>query len=204
RRVYDIVSLLPLEDLGVLRNDWTAGGAAGINKETFLTNMLWVLLRAHAQLQHEHQRVELTSLLSDLFDQISGDKSDGGPNAGLSSGEDTLAWEQFTTFWVEAAMINTHSEAVRCWADETLQWTHDTRFDLSVRKPARILSCPLMHHIVSFEEHGSVVSLLNATTGQLHLTACPNTLQTVTIGGVNPHESFLAVLDVECIDSKVR
>lgn len=32
-------------------------------------------------------------------------------SAALSSGNnDTLAWEQFTTFWVEAATINTHSQ----------------------------------------------------------------------------------------------
>lgn len=29
-------------------------------------------------------------------------------------GSNTLAWEQFTTFWVEAATINTHTE-VSTW-----------------------------------------------------------------------------------------
>lgn len=33
-----------------------------------------VLLRAHANMREERQRVEITSLLSDLFDQISGSK----------------------------------------------------------------------------------------------------------------------------------
>ena len=33
-----------------------------------------VLLRAHVNLRDERQRVELTSLLSDLFDQLSGIK----------------------------------------------------------------------------------------------------------------------------------
>lgn len=37
--------------------------------------------------------------------------SDGGTASEFGLGKATLAWEQFTTFWVEAAMINTHSEA---------------------------------------------------------------------------------------------
>lgn len=47
-------------------------------------------------------------------------------------------------------------------------------------------------------------SILNGYTGRLHVTLCPSTLQTVTTGGLNPQESFLTVLDVECIDTKVR
>lgn len=42
RRVYDIVSLLPLEELDVLRRDWAKGGVLGVTKEQFLTNMLRV------------------------------------------------------------------------------------------------------------------------------------------------------------------
>lgn len=42
RRVYDIVSLLPLEDLDVLRRDWTMGVTPGVTKEHFLTTMLRV------------------------------------------------------------------------------------------------------------------------------------------------------------------
>lgn len=48
-----------------------------------------------------------------------------------------------------------------------------------------------------------VFSLCNGVTGQHHLTLCPSTLQTVATGGLNPQESFLTVLDVECIDAKV-
>ncbi|CAN0064563.1 unnamed protein product, partial [Ectocarpus sp. 12 AP-2014] len=146
----------------------------------------------------------LTSLLSDLFDQISRTKSRDGAEAftGLRSGKDVLAWEQFTTFWVEAATINTHSQAVRCWADETLQWEVDSNFELAVRKPTKLISLPLMHLVVGLEERGSYVSILNGNTGRLHVTLCPSTLQTVTTGGLNPHESFLTVLDVECIDAK--
>lgn len=42
RRVYDIVSLLPLEELDTLRRDWVKGGTAGVMKEIFLGNMLRV------------------------------------------------------------------------------------------------------------------------------------------------------------------
>eukprot|EP00903_Cladosiphon_okamuranus_P013127 g12243.t1 len=206
RRVYDIVSFLPLGDLEVLRNLWVKGGASGITKELFLENMLRVLLQAHATLRDERQRLELTSLLSDLFDQISGSKRTDSVVAAASaeygSGNETLAWEQFTTFWVEAATINTHSQAVRCWADETLQWEMDSRFELAIRKPTRLVSLPLMHVIVGLEERGSFVSVLNGVTGRLHATLCPSSLQTVTTGGINPQDSFLTVLDVECVDTK--
>lgn len=47
------------------------------------------------------------------------------------------------------------------------------------------------------------VSIMQGTTGRHHMTLCPNTLQAVATGGLNPPESFLTVLDVECIDSKV-
>lgn len=46
-------------------------------------------------------------------------------------------------------------------------------------------------------------SVLNGVTGRLHTTLCPSSLQTVTTGGLNPHDSFLTVLDVECVDAKV-
>lgn len=46
-------------------------------------------------------------------------------------------------------------------------------------------------------------SIMQGTTGHHHMTLCPSTLQAVATGGVNPHESFLTVLDVECIDAKV-
>lgn len=46
-------------------------------------------------------------------------------------------------------------------------------------------------------------SIMQGTTGRHHMTLCPNTLQAVATGGVNPPESFLTVLDVECIDAKV-
>ncbi|CBJ32836.1 conserved unknown protein [Ectocarpus siliculosus] len=152
-----LISFLPVEDLEALKADWVKGGTFGVTKELFLGIMLRVLLRAHVPLRDERQRLELTSLLSDLFDQISRTKRDGAEAfTGLRSGKDVLAWEQFTTFWVEAATINTHSQAVRCWADETLQWEVDSNFELA----------------------------------------------TVTTGGLNPHESFLTVLDVECIDTK--
>lgn len=42
RRVYDIVSLLPLEELDTLRRDWVKGGTVGVTKEIFLGNMLRV------------------------------------------------------------------------------------------------------------------------------------------------------------------
>ncbi|CAM9149637.1 unnamed protein product, partial [Ectocarpus sp. 13 AM-2016] len=204
RRVYDIVSFLPVGDLEAMKADWVKGGTFGVTKELFLGIMLRVLLRAHVPLRDERQRLELTSLLSDLFDQISRTKSRDGAEAftGLRSGQDVLAWEQFTTFWVEAATINTHSQAVRCWADETLQWEVDSNFELAVRKPTKLISLPLMHLVVGLEERGSYVSILNGNTGRLHVTLCPSTLQTVTTGGLNPHESFLTVLDVECIDTK--
>ena len=46
-------------------------------------------------------------------------------------------------------------------------------------------------------------SILNGVTGRLHATLCPSSLQTVTTGGINPQDSFLTVLDVECVDTKV-
>ncbi|CAM9322343.1 unnamed protein product, partial [Hapterophycus canaliculatus] len=203
RRVYDIASFLPLGNLEVLKCDWVKRGKAGVTKELFLGNMLRVLLGAHPILREERQRLELTSLLSDLFDQISGGKSDGATaSTRFGSGKDLLTWEQFTTFWVEAATINTHSQAVRCWADETLQWEVDSRFELAVRKPTKLISLPNMHLIVGLEERGSFVSLLNGVTGRLHVTLCPSSLQTVITGGLNPQESFLTVLDVECVDTK--
>ena len=42
RRVYDIVSFLPLGDLEVLKRHWVKGGATGVTKELFLENMLRV------------------------------------------------------------------------------------------------------------------------------------------------------------------
>lgn len=42
RRVYDIVSFLPLGDLEVLKDHWVKGGMSGVTKELFLENMLRV------------------------------------------------------------------------------------------------------------------------------------------------------------------
>lgn len=42
RRVYDIVSLLPLGGLDELRRNWAGTGASGATKENFLENMLRV------------------------------------------------------------------------------------------------------------------------------------------------------------------
>lgn len=48
RRVYDIVSFLPLGDLEVLKRHWVKGGATGVTKELFLENMLRVSFAAAA------------------------------------------------------------------------------------------------------------------------------------------------------------
>lgn len=48
-------------------------------------------------------------------------------------------------------------QAVRCWADETLQWEMDSSFELGIRKPTKLISLPLMHLIVGLEERGSFV-----------------------------------------------
>lgn len=52
---------------------------------------------------------------------------------------------------------NASTQAVRCWADETLQWEMDSRFELAVRKPTKLISLPVMHLIVGLEERGSFV-----------------------------------------------
>lgn len=48
-------------------------------------------------------------------------------------------------------------QAVRCWADETLQWEMDSCFELAVRKPTKLISLPLMHLVVGLEERGGFV-----------------------------------------------
>lgn len=42
RRVYDIVSFLPVGDLELLKADWVKGGSLGVTKDVFLGNMLRV------------------------------------------------------------------------------------------------------------------------------------------------------------------
>lgn len=48
-------------------------------------------------------------------------------------------------------------QAVHCWADETLEWSVDSRVELAIRKPAKLISLPLMHLIAGLEERGSYV-----------------------------------------------
>lgn len=49
------------------------------------------------------------------------------------------------------------TKAVRCWADETLRWELDSSIELAIRKPAKLISLPLMHLIVGVEERSSFV-----------------------------------------------
>lgn len=63
------------------------------------------------------------------------------------------------------------------------------------------ICCLLKMQHVGVSRRGSI---LNGVTGRLHATLCPSSLQTVSTGGINPHDSFLTVLDVECVDNKVR
>ena len=54
---------------------------------------------------------------------------------------ESVMWEDFTAFWVEAGMVNTHSEAVKCWADESVRYAPDQAFALTnVRRPVRLVS----------------------------------------------------------------
>lgn len=93
---------------------------------------------------------------------------------------------------------------IRC-APSLRQGSYNTNLSLLSRKrgardfhlccslPSDLGSCPIY-----------CCSVMNGATGDHYATLCPSTLQTVALGSLHLHESFLTVLDVESIDSKVR
>lgn len=78
---------------------------------------------------------------------------------------------------------------------------HTSKFSEFLFMTSTICCRLMIQYFVGVPRHGSV---LNGVTGRHHATLCPSSLQTVTIGGINPQDSFLTVLDVECVDTKVR